>query len=67
MRVFEGPVRDMEMDATVAHCPRCHLGVYRYDDVAPIYGGLVHMDCMTAEEQDAYCTHPAGSFVSEAC
>lgn len=30
-------------------------------------GELVHEDCMTAEEQNTYLTHPACSYFEEVC
>lgn len=67
MRVFhEPPLRDIQMDDPVAHCPRCKGEVYRYDKVASFSGAFVHEGCMSADELELCATCPAISFMEEA-
>ena len=61
------PLRDVQDDAPLGACGRCHQEIYRYDPVGDVAGALLHVDCMTREEQEDCRIAPAASFFVEAC
>lgn len=59
---FLGDAQDV---GALAWCPRCGMEIYREDPVGEAGGGLLHLDCMTAEEQEYSRLAPAMSFFWE--
>lgn len=67
MSKFYTGLRDVQQDAPITYCPRCDKEVFRYTEVAALGDGLIHEDCLTAEEVEDYATHPAACFFEEEC
>lgn len=64
MKIFSflGDTQDV---GALAWCSRCGMEIYREDPVGEAGGGLLHLDCMTAEEQEYSRFAPARSFFTE--
>lgn len=59
---FLGDAQDV---GALAWCSRCGMEIYREDPVGEAEGGLLHLDCMTAEEQAYSPLAPAMAFFRE--
>ena len=58
---------DAQDAPAIVECPRCGGEVYYLDPVGDVGGRLLHIDCLTAEEQEYTRIAPAASFLQEGC
>ena len=49
----------------LAWCARCNREIYRYDPIGDAEGELLHIDCLTAEEQEYTRIAPAAYLLQE--